>query len=94
MRTDMPAGTEDARAPNRGAIIRLFGVVLVILGTLDSMLMWRGGFVISPVYVVMIASGLFLYLIGTIRRRNGPPPERAAAGRGLTQVKAAPGSTG
>ena len=35
--------------PSRGAIIRLFGVILIILGTLNSMLMWRGGFMLSSV---------------------------------------------
>jgi hypothetical protein len=70
----------EAHDTSRGAVIRLFGVILVILGTLDSMLMWRGGFVLSNVYVGMIVSGLFLYVIGTIRRRNGV----------LTQVKAGP----
>ena len=58
--------------PSRGAIIRLFGVILIILGTLNSMLMWRGGFVLSNLYVGMIASGLFLYLIGAIRRGKEP----------------------
>ena len=66
--TKAPMETHD---PSRGAIIRLFGVILIILGTLNSMLMWRGGFMLSTVYVGMIAFGLFLFLIGTIRRRNG-----------------------
>ena len=57
--------------PSRGAIVRLFGVILIILGPLDSMLMWRGGFMLSSVYVGMIATGVFLFVIGTIRRRNG-----------------------
>ena len=58
--------------PSRGAIIRLFGVILVILGMLNTMLMWRGGFVVSNLYVGMIAFGLLLTLIGTIRRGKGP----------------------
>lgn len=69
MRKDFSRQDHD---PSRGAIIRLFGVILIILGTLDSMLMWRGGFVLSNLYVGMIASGLFLYLIGTIRRGKKP----------------------
>ena len=64
----MTAYTDD---PSRGAIIRLFGVIFVILGTLNSMLMWRGGFAVSTPYIGMIATGLFLFVIGTIRRRNG-----------------------
>lgn len=55
---------------NRGAIIRLFGVVLVILGTLDSMLMWRGGFADVGPYVLLIAAGLLLYAVGAMRRRG------------------------
>ncbi len=55
---------------SRGSILKLFGVVLVILGGLDSMLMWRGGFELSSLYVLMIAFGLFLYGLGAIRHRN------------------------
>ena len=68
MRTEAPTQSHD---PSRGAIIRLFGVILIILGTLNSMLMWRGGFTVNSLYIGMIASGLFLHWIGTIRRRNG-----------------------
>ena len=64
MTKDFPTEAHDS---SRGAIIRLFGVILVILGTLDSMLMWRGGFALSGVYVLMIATGVVLYAIGTIR---------------------------
>ncbi len=54
---------------SRGAIIRLFGVVLIILGTLDTMLSWRGGFEVVPFHAMLIVTGLLLYLIGAIRRR-------------------------
>jgi len=53
---------------NRGVMTRLFGVVLIILGVLDSMLAWRGGFAVSDVYVLLVASGIFIYFIGAIRR--------------------------
>ena len=78
MRTDNP---REAHDPSRGAIIRLFGVIIVILGTLDSMLMWRGGFALSGVYVLMIATGVVLYAIGAIRGGQ-------ARKRQLTPVKA------
>lgn len=72
MSTEAPTETPtQSHDPSRGAIIRLFGVILVILGTLDSMLMWRGGFVLDLFYIGLIAFGLFLFAIGTIRRRNG-----------------------
>ena len=52
--------------PRRGVAIKLLGVVLIILGTLDSMLSWRGGFALSETYVLLIAAGIFLYAIGAI----------------------------
>ena len=53
---------------NRGAIFRIFGVILVILGWLDTMLSWRGGFGIAPFHAMLIVTGLLLYMIGAIRR--------------------------
>jgi len=48
---------------NRGVIARLLGV-------LDSMLAWRGGFAVSDLYVLLIASGSFIYFIGSVQRRS------------------------
>lgn len=53
---------------SRGAIIRLFGVILIILGTLNTMLSWRGGFQVPDLPVLMIAAGALLCLAGGIRR--------------------------
>ncbi len=64
------SGDDTPGAGNRGAVIRLFGVILVILGTLDIMLSWRGAFEIVPFHVMLVAAGLLLCLIGTIRRQN------------------------
>ena len=55
---------------NGGVITRLFGVMLIILGVLNSMLAWRGGFAVSDVYVLLVASGLFIYFIGAVQRRS------------------------
>lgn len=55
---------------NRGVVTRLFGVVLIIIGVLDSMLAWRGGFAISDVFVLFIATGIFVYFIGAVQRRS------------------------
>jgi hypothetical protein len=64
------SGGDIPNTGSRGAIIRLFGVFLVILGTLDIMLSWRGAFAIVPFHVMLIAAGLLLCLIGAIRRQN------------------------
>jgi len=55
---------------NRGVMTRLFGVVLIIVGVLDSMLAWRGGFAINDVYVLLVATGIFVYFIGALQRRS------------------------
>jgi len=55
---------------NRGAIFRIFGVILVILGWLNTMLSWRGGFEIAPFHAMLIVTGLLLYMIGAIRRQQ------------------------
>ena len=59
----------------KGAIVKLFGVVLIFLGVLDSMLSWRGGSSVSAFYVWLIACGLLLYAAGAIRQgaRSGAP---------------------
>ncbi len=62
---------EDAiptEGPRKGYIIRLFGVVLIFLGVMDSMLSWRGGFTVSPFYLLLIGGGILLYAVGAVRR--------------------------
>ena len=51
----------------KGAIIRLFGVVLIFVGTLDTMLMWRGGLVLDSHYTLLIFLGLALFALGAVR---------------------------
>ncbi len=54
----------------KGAIVKLFGVVLIFLGGLDSMLSWRGGFPANDFFLLLIVSGLVLYGVGSVRRRD------------------------
>ncbi len=56
----------------RGAVIKLFGVILIILGALNTMLSWRGGFEVLSLPVVFIVAGLLLNLIGSILRNSRP----------------------
>ncbi len=53
-----------------GVIFRLFGVVLVFVGALDSMLSWRGGAAQDNFYLILISAGIFLFAIGAVRRRT------------------------
>ena len=54
----------------KGAITKLFGVILVFLATLDGMLSWRGGIEISDFYLFLFAAGVFLFALGAIRQVN------------------------
>ena len=65
---DMPtdrAVPEDT--PRKGAAIKMFGVALIFVGVLDTMLSWRGGFRVEGAYALLIAAGFFLYALGAIR---------------------------
>lgn len=57
-------------ANNRGAVVRLFGVILIILGSLDVMLSWRGSFEVVPFHALLIVTGLLLCFIGAILRQR------------------------
>ncbi len=56
----------------KGVKTRLLGVVLIIVGFMDSMLAWRGGFQVNSFYTLLIASGVLIYCIGAIRRGSKP----------------------
>lgn len=57
---------------NKGAIIKIFGVVLIILGVLDSMLAWRGGLSFTGFYVFLLGGGALLYAVGAVRQGRAP----------------------
>jgi len=52
---------------SKGAITKILGVVLIILGVLDSMLAWRGGLSFSGFYVFLLVCGALLYAVGAVR---------------------------
>ncbi len=54
----------------KGVAARLLGVVAIILGFLNSMLSWRGGFAIEPFYIALILGGVILYITGSLTGRR------------------------
>jgi predicted lipid-binding transport protein (Tim44 family) len=56
----------------KGVIFRLFGVMLIFVGMLDSMLNWRAGLGITGFYIFLIIAGLAVYAVGAIRRHRDP----------------------
>ncbi len=53
-------------AIQKGVALKLLGVVAIILGCLDSMLSWRGGFALEPFYIALLLGGVILYVAGSL----------------------------
>ena len=53
---------------SHGAVTRLFGVILIILGALNTMLSWRGGFEVLSLPIIFLVCGLVLCFVGSILR--------------------------
>lgn len=51
----------------RGVGIKVFGVSLIILGSLNLMLCWRGGLAVYPFYPAIMVVGIVLFIFGTLR---------------------------
>jgi len=64
----MPDETE-----KKGIKTKLFGVGLIFLGALDSMLFWRGGLIINDFYLMLLVLGCIIYVIGAIRGNRTQP---------------------
>ena len=61
---------EKYREEKQGIALKTFGVVLIILGSLNLMLCWRGGLAISPFYPVILVIGIALFIIGKLKNSS------------------------
>jgi len=63
---------------SRGVVLKLFGVILLALGALDSLLLWRGGLVADDFSFVLLVAGAFVYATGAVRSasRTQQPVQR------------------
>lgn len=57
--------------PHKGVIFKILGAILMFLGTLNLMLLWRGGVEIGWSFGGFFLVGLALVLIGMVRARYG-----------------------
>ena len=55
------------RTGNAGLFARIFGVILIILGSMDCMLAWRGSYQINEFYMILIGFGMVLFCFGAVR---------------------------
>ncbi len=63
--------------PRKGVKTKIIGVIMMLLGGLNSMLLWKGGMPVSASFLFIFVAGVFLYVIGTIRG-SGPDNEDGA----------------
>lgn len=57
----------------KGVIFKILGAILVFLGTLNLLLLWRGGMEVGWSFGGFFIAGIVLIFIGTIRARYGSP---------------------
>ncbi len=63
------SGVENSNAQS-GVIFRMLGVTAIILGLLDSMLSWRGGFELNSFYLALMLGGAMLFIAGSLMRNR------------------------
>ncbi len=56
----------------KGVKTRIFGVMLVCIGILDSLLSWRGAAEVGVFPLSLLAAGFLFFLIGARPRRSLP----------------------
>lgn len=67
----MDNSKDNSTQNTHGAVVKLLGVILIILGSLNTMLSWRGGFDVLSLPVFLITAGLVFFLIGfVLHQRN------------------------
>ncbi len=48
----------------------MLGVAAIVLGVLDSMLSWRGGFAVNTLFLALILGGAMLFIAGSLVRNR------------------------
>jgi hypothetical protein len=51
----------------KGVPLKVFGVCLFLIGSLTTMLHWRGGMPVSAFNPIIMVVGVAFFIIGTIR---------------------------
>lgn len=67
----------DPIAVPAGALAKLFGVIVMAVGALNSLLAWRGGFPLDGFHGLLAGAGIAIYLFGAIRAQRANRANRA-----------------
>lgn len=58
---------EEEIQEKKGIAIKVFGVSLFLIGSLNTMLCWRGGLSANTFGPIVMIVGIALFIIGTVR---------------------------
>jgi len=61
---------EEEIEEKKGIALKVFGVSLFIIGSLNTMLCWRGGISTNTFGPIVMLAGIALFIAGTIRGQN------------------------
>ena len=65
-----PVITVEEEREKKGVGLKVFGVCLVILGSLNTALCWRGGLPVYSFHPPLIVVGIVFFIIGNIRGKE------------------------
>lgn len=68
MHNEEPLKTENSDPP-KGILLKIFGIILLFVGGLNMVLLWRAGLYIDTTFILYILAGLGIYAIGMGRAR-------------------------
>jgi hypothetical protein len=62
---------EEKDKEKKGVAIKFFGMSLILLGSLNMVFYWRGGFPMSPLHPIVMGVGIALFIFGGLRGKQG-----------------------
>ncbi len=60
---------EEEFKEKKGVVLKMFGMSLILLSSLDLMFSWRSGFPIGILYPAILVAGTAMFVFGTLRGR-------------------------
>jgi hypothetical protein len=58
---------EEESKEKKGVGLKVFGILLVLLSSLNLMFSWRGGFSIDYFYPMIFVVGVAFFVVGTLK---------------------------
>ena len=58
---------EEEFKEKKGVALKMFGMSLILLSSLDLMFCWRGGFPVGILYPTILVAGIVMFTFGQIR---------------------------